>query len=97
MRETRVLEEVCRRVATSRQGLERGFEGKLGMIRVEAEGRTATLRAQQDEATRRADASRAALEAAQKELAPSQAEVLRLRQRMEEAAAVECQNADEIR
>src|SRR3954469_6213146 len=95
-RETRVLEEVCRRVATARQGLEREFEGKLGMIRVEAEGRTAALRAQRDEATRRADASRVALEAAQKELAPSQAEVLRLRQRVEEAVAVERQNADEI-
>src|SRR4051812_23399076 len=96
-RETRVLEEVCRRVATARRGLEREFEGKLGMIRVEAEGRTAALRAQWDEATRRADASRAALGAAKKELAASQAEVLRLRLRMEEAAAVERQNADEIR
>src|SRR4051812_6305809 len=96
-RETRVLEEVCRRVATTRQGLEREFEGKLGMIRVEAEGRTAALRAQRDEATRRADASRAALEAAQKELAASQAEVLRLCQRMEEAVAIKRQNANEIR
>src|SRR4051812_19271925 len=96
-RETRVLEEVCRRVATARQGLEREFEGKLGMIRVEAEGRTAALRAQRDEATRRADASRAALEAAQKELAASQAEVLRLCQRMEEAVAIKRQNANEIR
>src|SRR3954471_12452870 len=77
-REARVLEEVCRRVATARQGLEREFERKLGMIRVEAEGRTAALTAQRDEATRRADASRAALEAAQKESAALQAEVLRL-------------------
>ena len=97
VRKARVLEEVCRRVATARQGLEREFEGKLGMIRVEAEGRTAALRAQRDEATQRVDASRAALEAAQKELAASQAEVLRLLQRMEEAEAVARQNADEIR
>src|SRR3954469_14478995 len=96
-REACVLEEVCRRVATARQGLEREFEGTLGMIRVEAEGKTATLRAQRDEATRRADASPVALEAAQKELATSQAEVLRLRQRVEEAVAVERQNVDEIR
>src|SRR4051812_36583157 len=96
-REARVLKEVGRRVATARQGLEREFERKLESIRVEAEGRTTALRAQRDEAMRRADASRAALEAAQKESSALQAEVLRLRQRVEEAEAVERQNANEIR
>ena len=95
--EARVLEEVGRRVAMAHLNLEHEFDVKLGLIRAEAEGRTATLRAKLEEATRRADTSRAALEAAQKELAASQAEVLRLRQRMEEAEAVERQNADEIR
>ena len=67
------------------------------MIRAEAEGRTAALRAKLEEATRRADALWAALEVAQGELTTSQAEVLLLRQRVEEAEAVTRQNADEIR
>ena len=58
------------------------------MIQVEAEGRTAALRAQRDEATQRADASRAALDAAQEELATSRAEALLLHQRVDEAEAV---------
>src|SRR3954464_4035190 len=48
-REARVLKEVGRRVATARLDLEREFEGKLELIRIEAEGRTAALRAQREE------------------------------------------------
>ena len=51
--------------------LEHEFEEKLGLIRAEAEGRTAALRAKLEEVTRRADASRAALEVAQGELTTS--------------------------
>ena len=59
-----VLEEVGRRVAMARLNLEREFEERLGLIRTEAEGRTAALRAKLEEATRRVDALRAALEVA---------------------------------
>ena len=86
--EARVLEEVGRRVAMARLNLEHEFEERLELIRAEAEGRTAALRAKLEEATRRADASRAALEVAQGELTTSQAEVLLLRQRVKEAEAV---------
>ena len=73
-REACVLEEVGRRVAMARLDLERESEERLG--RAEAEGRTAALRAKLEEATRRADAFRAALEFAQGESTTSQAEVL---------------------
>ena len=96
-REARFLEEVGCRVAMARQDLEREFEGRLELIRVEAEGRTAALRVKREEATRLADASRATLEVAKGELTTSQAEALLLRQRVEEAEAVARQNADEIR
>ena len=86
--EARVLEEVGRRVAMAHLNLEHEFEEKLGLIWAEAEGRTAALRAKLEEVTRRADASRAALEVAQGELTTSQAEVLLLRQRVEEADVV---------
>ena len=43
--EARVLEEVGRRVAMARLNLDHEFEEKLGLIRAEAEGRTAALRA----------------------------------------------------
>ena len=55
------------------------------------------MRAKLEEATRRADAFRAALEVAQGESTTSQAKVLLLRQRVEEAEVVARQNADEIR
>ena len=96
-REARVLEEVGRRVAMARLNLEHEFEERLELIRAEAEGRTAALRAKLEEARWRADAFRAALEVAQGESTTSQAEVLLLRQRVEEAEAVARQNADEIR
>lgn len=51
-REARVLEEVERGVTTARLNLERELEERLGLIRVEAEGRTAALRAKLEEATR---------------------------------------------
>ena len=86
--EARVLEEVGRRVAMARLNLEREFEERLGLIRAEAEGRTAALRSKLEEVARRADASRAALEVALGELTTSQAEVLLLRQWGEEAEAV---------
>ena len=63
-REARAAEEVGRWVATARLNLEREFEERLGLIRDEAEGRTAFLRVKLEEATRRADAFRAALEVA---------------------------------
>ena len=66
-----VLEEVGRRVAMAHLNLEHKFEEKLGLIRAEAEGRTAALRAKLEEAVRRADASRAALEVARGELTTS--------------------------
>ena len=96
-REARVLEEVERGVTTVRLNLEREFEERLELIRVEAEGRTAALRAKLEEATRRADASRAALDVAQEELTTSRAEALLLRQRVDEAEAIARQNEDEIR
>ena len=77
--------------------LEHDLKEKLGLIRAEAKGRTAALRTKLEEATWRADAFRAALEVAQGELTASQAEVLLLCQRVEEAEAVARQNADEIR
>ena len=77
--------------------LERELEERLGLIRVEAEGRTAALRAKLEEAMRRADASRAALDVAQEELTTSRAEALLLRQRVDEAEAIAWQNEDEIR
>ena len=78
-REARATIEVDRGVVTARLDLEREFEERLGLIRVEAKGRTAALRAKLEEATRRADAFWAALEVAQGESTTSQAEVLLLR------------------
>ena len=80
----------------ARLKLEHEFEERLGLIRAEAEGRTAALRAKLEEATRRVDALRAALEVAQGESTTSHAEVLLLRQRVDEAEAVTRQNADKI-
>ena len=53
--EARVLEEVGRRVAIAHLNLEHKFDEKLGLIRAEVEGRTASLRAKLEEATRQAD------------------------------------------
>ena len=78
-REARVLEEVEHRMAEARSNLGRAYEERLELTRVEAEGRTIALRTRLDEATRRANATRAALCAAQGELATSRAEVLHLR------------------
>ena len=78
--ETRVLEEIGRRVATTRSSLEREFEERLALIQTEAEGRTTALRTKLEEATRRVDALQAALEAAQGESTTSRAEVLLLHQ-----------------
>ena len=91
------MEEVRRRVATARSNLEREFEERLALIRTEAEGRTTALRTKLEEAARRGDALRAALEVAQGESTTSRVEVLLLHQRLDEAEAVACQNADEIR
>ena len=67
------------------------------MIRVEAEGRTAALRAKLEEVMRRADASQATLGVAREELTTSRTEALLLHQRVDEAEAVARQNKDEIR
>ena len=74
------MEEVRRRVATARSNLEREFKERLELVRTEAEGRTTVLRTKLEEATWRADALWAALEAAQGESTTSHAEVLLLRQ-----------------
>ena len=58
-------------MATARLNLEREFEERLGLIRAEAEGRTAALRAKLEEATRWANAFRDTLEVAQGELTAS--------------------------
>ena len=79
-REARVSKEVGRRVATARLNLEREFTERLELVRTEAEGRTTVLRIKLEEATRRADALQAALEAAQGESTTSRAEVLLLHQ-----------------
>ena len=96
-REARASEEVDRRAAAARSNLEREFEERLELIKVEAEGRTAALKAKLDEVTRRADAAGAALGAAKAELASSRAEVLLLHQRVDAAEAVAQRNKDEIR
>ena len=79
-REARASEEVDRRVAAARSNLEREFEERLELIQVEAEGRSAALGAKLDEVTRRVDATRASLGAAQAELASARAEMLLLLQ-----------------
>ena len=84
-------------MAEARSNLEREYGERLELIRVEAEGRTAALMAKLDEVTRHADASGAALVAAQAELASSRAEVLLLHQRVDEAEAIAPRNKDEIR
>ena len=96
-RKARAIAEVDRGVATTRLNLEHEFEERLGFIRVEAEGRTAALRAKLEEETRWANASWASLDVAQEELTTSRAEALLLRQRADEAEAVVRQNEDEIR
>ena len=77
-REARAQEEVDRRVAEAHSAFEREYETRLGMIRAEAEGRTAALRAKLTEVMRSADSSAAALSAAQAELSSSRAEQLLL-------------------
>ena len=74
----RAQEEVDRRVEEARSAFEREYEARLGLIRAEAEGRTAALRDRLAEVTRSADSSVAALGAVQAELASSHAELLLL-------------------
>ena len=88
MSEARAQEEVERRVVEARSGLERQYEARLELIRAEAEGRTAALRAKLAKVTRGADLSAAALGAVQAEPASSRAQLLLLRQRVDEAEAV---------
>ena len=89
-REACVLEEVGRRVAMARLSLEHEFEERLELIRAEAEGSTATLRAKLEEATRRADAFRA-------ELASALADLLSLQQQIDDVASLAKQNREETR
>ena len=84
-------------MAAARSNLECEYEERLELIRVEAEGRTTTLKAKLDEVTQRADAAGAALGASQAELASSRAEVLLLHQRVDAAEAVARRSEDEIR
>ena len=95
--EARAQEEVDRRVAEARSAFEREYETRLGLIKAEAEGRTATLRAKLAEVTRGADLSAATLGAAQAELASSRAKLVLLRQRVDGAEAITRQNEEEIR
>ena len=96
-REARAQEEVDRHMAEARSDLGRQYEAMLELIRAEAEGRTAALRAKLAEVTWGADSSAAALGAAQAELASSRAELLLLQQRVDGAEAVARRNKDEIR
>ena len=50
-REARIQEEIDRRVAEARAGLEREYEERLELVKAEAAGRTATLRTRFAEAT----------------------------------------------
>ena len=75
-REVRIQEEIDHRMAEARSALEREYEARLELIRAEAEGRTAALRAKLAEVTRHANSSAAALSAAQAELDSSRAELL---------------------
>ena len=75
-------------MAAARSNLEHENEESLELIRVEEEGRTATLKAKLDEVTRCADAVGAGHGATQVELASSCAEVLLLHQRVDAAEAV---------
>ena len=95
-RGARVQEEVDRRVAEARSDLERQYEARLELIRAEAEGRTAALRAKLAEVKRRADSSVAALGTSQAEMASSRAELLLLQQRVDGAEAIARRNEDEI-
>ena len=54
-REDRVQGEIDRRVAEARLGFERECEGRLELVKAEAEDRTAALRAKLFEVTRHAD------------------------------------------
>ena len=63
-REARAQEEVDHRVAEARSAFEREYGTRLGLIKAEAEGRTAALRAKLAEVTRCADSSTATPSAA---------------------------------
>ena len=84
-------------MAEARLGLEREYEERLELIKAEAAGRTAALRTRLTEATQRAEASATALSTTQAELASSQAELLLLQRRVDDAEVVVQRNADEIR
>ena len=77
-REVQVQEEISRRMAEARSGLEREYEERLELIKAEAAGRTAALRSRLTKAMQRAEASAAALSPAQAELASSRAKLLLL-------------------
>ena len=77
-RDARIQEEVGRRMAEARAGIEHEYEEWLGLIRAEATGRTAALRARLTEATQRAEATATTLGSAQTELASARAELLLL-------------------
>ena len=96
-REARIQEEIDRRVAEARAGLEREYEERLKLVKAEATGRTAALRTRLTEATQRAEATAAALSSAQAELASSRTKLLLLQRRVDDAEAVTERDADEIR
>ena len=73
-----IQEEIDRRVAEARAGLEREYEERLELIKAEAVGRTAALRTRLTEAVQRAEATATALGTAQGELASSRTELLLL-------------------
>ena len=69
---------------------------KLKLAGTEAAGRTAAFRPRLDEAERRGEATAAALVTAQADLASARAELLSLRERVDDAEAVARQKGEEV-
>ena len=83
-------------MAEVRADLEGRYDLKLKLAGTEGAGRAAALRPRLDEAERRAEATAAALVTAQADLASARAELLSLRERVDDAEAVARQNREEV-
>lgn len=95
-REAKAHEEVGRRVAEVRAGLEGRHALKLKLAEMEAAGRAAALRPRLAEVERREEATTVALVTAQAELASARAELLSLQKRVADAESVARQNREEV-
>ena len=95
-REAKAQEEVDRRVAEARAGLEGRHDLKLKLAEAEAAGRTAALRPRLAEVERREEATAAILVSAPAKLASYCAELLSLQQRVADAESVAWQNREEV-